>query len=198
MTQMAATKAVAREKPDQDRDRDIKALAGVDQNAAFDMLVRRYRSRLFYHAMYITKDRETAMDVAQEVFIRAHRCEQLFGDDFRVRAWLFRVTTNLCLNLIRDRKRRGTLLESFGRAHQPEPQPTGNDHILNGERRIHMVAALDKLSEKHRTILMLKYWQDLSYAEIADVLEVRLGTVMSRLSRAKRRLHDVLGEEDLL
>jgi RNA polymerase sigma-70 factor (ECF subfamily) len=181
-----------------DKDEDIKALAAMDRGRAFDLVVRRYRRRLFYHALYIVKDQDQALDISQEVFIRAHRCENLFDPDFRMQAWLFRVTTNLCLNQVRDRKRRGSLLETFHKSHRRTAAPSSSDHIFEDERRQLLLQAVDKLSEDHRNILMLKYWQDLSYNEIAEVLGVRMGTVMSRLSRAKRRLHEVISREELL
>ena len=63
-----------------------------------------------------------------------------------------------------------------------------------GEQRTEVLAAMDKLSEEHKDILVLRYYDDLSYAEIADVLDIKLGTVMSRLSRARTRLAEVIGQ----
>ena len=133
-------------------DDDIKSLAVTDHAAAIDMVVRKYRDRLF------------------------------------------RVTSNLCFNRVRDRKRRGVLLETF-----PLPDRTRGDQIervFGGERRDEMLRAIDGMSRAHREILMLRYYDDLSYAEIASVLELKLGTVMSRLSRARGRLLEAIGEAD--
>ena len=71
------------------------------------------------------------------------------------------------------------------------------DRVFEGEQREEVMSSLDSLSEDHRQILLLRYYDDLSYAEIADVLQVKLGTVMSRLSRARMRLMDVMKSSEL-
>ena len=142
------------------------------------------------------KDHQEAYDVVQEVFIKAMREQRLFNDEFKIKAWLFRVTSNLCFNQVRNRKRRGAILDSM-----MKPEAFGADQvetIFAGEQRNEVMAALDKLSEDHREILVLRYYDDLSYSEIADVLQVKLGTVMSRLSRARVRLLDVVQDSDLV
>jgi RNA polymerase sigma-70 factor (ECF subfamily) len=129
----------------------------------------------------------------QEVFIRAMREARFFLPEFRMKAWLFRVTSNLCFNMVRDRKRRGAILEGMhklDRAHADQL-----DRVFHGERRDEVLAAVDTMTPDHREILLLRYYDDLSYAEIAEVLEVKLGTVMSRLSRARSRLLDAMGED---
>lgn len=174
----------------------IKALAENDVRMAMDMVTRKYRDRLFYHAVGITKDWEEAYDVVQEVFIRAMRETRLFQPEFRIKAWLFRVTSNLCFNLIRDRKRRGAILETFPQPDRAKPDQI--ERVFKGERQEEVLEAIDQMTRDHKEILLLRYYDDLSYAEIASVLEVKLGTVMSRLSRARSRLIQVMGEAEHL
>lgn len=171
-------------------DDDIKALHEENPRLAMDMVIRKYRERLFRHAWYITKDSQEAYDVVQEVFIRAMRETRFFNPDFRQKAWLFRVTSNLCFNLVRDRKRRSAILETVPRKERSEADQIG--YVFQGEQRQEVLAAIDQMTPDHREILLLRYYDDLSYAEIAEVLDIKLGTVMSRLSRARRRLQDVL------
>jgi len=171
----------------------LKELAHGDRRAALDGVVRTYRDRLFQHALYIVKDGQEAYDVVQEVFIRSMREARLFDPDFHIKAWLFRVTSNLCYNIVRDRRRRGGILESLGR--RDEVPASQDDRVRDGERRDEVLARMEGLSEDHREILILRYYDDLSYNEIADVLGIRLGTVMSRLSRARGRLGAVLGTD---
>lgn len=172
---------------------EIKALAPRDRRHATDLVVRKYRDRLFAHARGITRDAEEAGDIVQEVFIRAMREPRLFEDEFHIKAWLFRVTSNLCFNRVRDRKRRGDILEGMPKETSTRAEQT--DAVFGGERRGEILAAIERLSEDHAEILLLRYYDDLSYAEIADVLEVKLGTVMSRLSRARSRLLEVMGPQ---
>jgi RNA polymerase sigma-70 factor (ECF subfamily) len=171
-------------------DDEIRQVAHGDTRAAADLVIRKYRSPLYHHAAGILKDREEAIDVTQEVFIRAMREKRFFDADFKIKAWLYRVTTNLCFNLVRNRKRRAAILETV-----PQPKTTDAhqiERVYNGERKTHILRAMDQLTESHRKILMLRYYGDMSYAEVADTLDIKLGTVMSRLSRAKHRLMEVL------
>lgn len=174
--------------PDDDA---IKAIAARDRRAAADALVRRYREPLFHHAAWILKDWEEAIDVAQEVFIKAMREPRFFEPDFKMKAWLYRVTSNLCFNLVRDRRRRNVILETQVQPHL-EAEVAPQDNVLQGERQERILGAMEGLSEPHREILMLRYYSDQSYAEISDALGIKLGTVMSRLSRAKDALLECL------
>jgi len=174
---------------------DIKKLASNNSRAAMEMVIRKFREPLYFHARYIVKDHQEAYDLVQEVFIKAMREDRLFDQDFKIKAWLFRVTSNLCFNQIRNRKRRGAILDSM-----MKPEAFGADQIetiFAGEQRGEVLAALEQLSEDHKQILLLRYYDDLSYAEIADVLQVKLGTVMSRLSRARMRLMDVMKTSEI-
>jgi len=176
-------------------DAQIKALAEVDQRHAAEALVRRYRDELFRHAAWILKDWQEAIDVTQEVFIKVMREPRFYEPDFKMKAWLYRVTSNMCFNMVRDRKRRAAILESV-------PQKTSDDAkqadvVFAGQRQERIFAAMEQLTENHRKILMLRYYSDLSYAEISDVLSIKLGTVMSRLARAKMHLQEALDEQAL-
>ena len=171
---------------------DIKQVARGNPRDGLDMVIRKYRDRLFYHALGIVKDYQEAYDVVQEVFIRAMRETRFFNEDFRMKAWLFRVTSNLCFNLVRDRKRRGAILDAMVKPESFSADQV--DLVFKGERRDEVLAAIDKMTQDHSEILMLRYYDDLSYAEIASVLDIKLGTVMSRLSRARARLLEEMGE----
>ena len=173
--------------PDDDA---IKLLAQRDRRRAMDLVARKYGDRLFNHACYVVKDYQEAVDVIQEVFIKAMRERRFFDAEFKMKAWLFRVTSNLCFNIVRDRKRRGGILETM-----PKKTATEADQdvvVVADERQRAILSAMNELGEAHREILMLRYYSDLSYAEIAEALQIKLGTVMSRLSRAKGRLATVL------
>lgn len=181
---------------DLDRDdADLKQLAGQNRAAAVSVLVHRHRPRLLRHAAGILRDDDAAADVVQEVFIKALREPRLFDTDFRVGAWLWRVTSNLCLNNVRDHKRRGDILASI-------PQRTAADadqvESIQGEQRHAAIEhAMGGLSAPHREILQARFYQDRSYTEIAEVLDLKLGTVMSRLSRAKAALEQLLDPRQL-
>lgn len=171
---------------------EIKDIARTDRRRAMSIVVQKYRSRLYNHALYIVKDYEEAYDVVQEVFIKALRERRFFNPDFKMKAWLFRVTSNLCFNIIRNRKRRGAILDAMPAKQASDPDQF--DRVFSDERQETILASMDQLTTNHREILMLRYYSDLSYAEISDTLGIKLGTVMSRLSRAKTKLMEVLDE----
>jgi RNA polymerase sigma factor (sigma-70 family) len=171
-------------------DEQIKDLARTDPQRAMSLVVQRHRAGLVRHATGIVKDSHLASDMVQEVFIKAMREERFFEPEFRMGAWLFRVTNNLCLNTVRDRRRRSDILETI-----PLPRATEAEQlrsVTDDERHSQVQAAMEMLSANHRRILHERFYRDLSYAEIAEVLDIRLGTVMSRLSRAKAALLDVI------
>ena len=174
---------------------DIKKLAASNAKAAMEAVIRKYREPLYFHARYIVKDHQEAYDVVQEVFIKAMRETRIFDEEFKIKAWLFRVTSNLCFNQVRNRKRRGAILDTM-----MKPEAFGAkqlEAVFAGQQREEVMASLEELSDDHKEILLLRYYDDLSYAEIADVLQVKLGTVMSRLSRARMRLMTVMEESEL-
>lgn len=171
-------------------DAEIRELALKNRAAAADAAVRKYRDPLFHHAAYILKDWTEATDVVQEVFIKALREPRFFGPEFNMKAWLFRVTSNLCFNIRRDRRRRSAILDANPQASSAAASQ--GEVVLRTQQQRQIMAGIEQLGEHHREILVLRYYSDLSYAEIADVLDVKLGTVMSRLSRARVQLLDVL------
>ena len=175
---------------------DIKQLAVRDARSAMELVIQKFREPLYFHARYILKDHQEAYDLVQEVFIKAMREGRIFDDEFKIKAWLFRVTSNLCFNQVRNRKRRGAILESMVKPESFSADQV--DSVFAGEQREELSAALDLLSDDHKEILVLRYYDDLSYAEIAEVLQVKLGTVMSRLSRARMRLMAVMEESELV
>lgn len=168
----------------------IKQIAATDRDHAYALIVQKYREPLFHHAAYIVKDYEEAIDVAQEVFIKAMKERRFFDEGFKMKAWLYRVTSNLCFNLVRDRRRRGAILDAMPKKKASEALQT--EVVFRDEQQQTIFAAMEELTENHRKILMLRYYGDLSYAEIAETLDIKLGTVMSRLSRAKHQLMEAL------
>lgn len=172
---------------------ELKHLAQRRPSLAFDLVVRTYGEKLRSHAAYILRDADEAHDVVQETFVKAMREPRFFEPEFKMQAWLYRVTRNLCFNLSRDRRRRQVILHGQRRSEAAFDDPI--EAVFAGEQQEEVMAALERLSADHRAILELRYYGDLSYNEIAERLGIRLGTVMSRLSRARDRLQHALGDD---
>lgn len=175
---------------DSPRDPEVAALGQRDRQGAMTLVVRRHEARLLRRARGILKDDDLARDAVQEVFIRAWREPRFFDPTFHRAAWLYRVTTNLCFNRVRDRRRREDILATRP-PKEPSP-PSQADAVQQTQRARVFATALAQLTEDHRAVLHERYVHDRSYQEIADVLGLKLGTVMSRLARARAALATVL------
>ena len=183
-------------------DTDDQALIERCRNgdvAAFEPLVAKYRDRVWRLAFNVLRDREDAWDVAQEAFIRAWQALPSFRGQAAFYTWLFRIAMNVATDRARARAARG---RAFGTERVPEEdwdrlmadQEAGPDDAAGrAEERERIMRALAALSEQHRAIIMLSDLEGLSYREIAEVLDIPMGTVMSRLHNARKRLRDVLG-----
>ncbi|HET7343925.1 MAG TPA: sigma-70 family RNA polymerase sigma factor, partial [Methylomirabilota bacterium] len=170
--------------------------------SAFEPLVEKYRQRVWRVAYNILRDREEAWDVAQEAFIRAYQALPAFRGQSAFYTWLYRIV----MNVAADRGRsRGAQARAFGSERVPEedwervlPDPAGGEDApdtaaARTENRGKIMRALDTLSADHRTIIVLSDLEGLSYREIAETLDIPMGTVMSRLHNARKRLRDALG-----
>lgn len=167
--------------------------------SAFEPLVEKYRQRVWRLAYRVLRDRDEAWDCAQEAFARAFQSLSRFRGQSAFYTWLFRITVNVATDRHRSR---GARARAFGLEQVPEEEwartaadPTGkpDDAALDAERRARIQRALDSLPLKARTIIMLSDIEGLSYREIAQVLNCPIGTVMSRLHNARRKLRALLG-----
>jgi RNA polymerase sigma-70 factor (ECF subfamily) len=169
---------------------------------AFEPLVEKYRQRVWRLAFNVLRDHEEAWDVAQEAFIKAYQALPNFRGQSAFYTWLFRIVMNVATDRVRSRAARG---RAFGTERVPEEewdrvlvdQPAGqeapDETAARGEDRKRIEKGLATLSEQHRAIIVLSDLEGLSYKEIADVLHIPMGTVMSRLHNARKRLRDALG-----
>ena len=174
-----------------------RVLAG--ENDAFGKLVEAYQDRVYNLALRMCGNREDAFDLAQEAFFRAWRGMSGFQFESAFSTWLFRLTTNVCLDFLRAKKRKPTVslttVDDSDEETQLElPDLTQNPEalLLAAEDRALVARALNELPVEYRQILTMRAINDMSYAEIGAVLKLREGTVKSRLSRARFALRNNL------
>ncbi len=167
--------------------------------AAFEPLVEKYRQRVFRLAYNVLRSQEDAWDVAQEAFIKAYQALPSFRGQSAFYTWLFRIVMNVAHDKARQRGAAGRafgterVTEEEWERTMPDPSEEPDDAAARAEERRRITRALDTLPEHHRAIIMLSDLEGLSYREIADVLRIPMGTVMSRLHNARKRLRAVLG-----
>jgi RNA polymerase sigma-70 factor, ECF subfamily len=184
-------------------DDQLIARARAGDTAAFDTLVTRYRQRIYAMTLNLIRHEADARDVAQETFIRAWRSIGRFEGKSCFFTWLYRIAHNLCCDRARARR-----LESDGEfddsrglpvnamaAHLPRVSERPDDALSRSELRRLISGAIDQLSPEHRAVILLKEVQGLSYMEIAAAVSCSVGTVMSRLFYARRRLQTLLSGE---
>ena len=166
---------------------------------AFQLLVRRFRKKLFSIAFGITLDAEESQDIVQEVFLQVYRSIGDFRGDASLTTWLQRITVNRCLNWKRRWVRRFRWLHRS--IDDPDAQPQGEPEselpspemrVADAQTRQQIDSALKRLPEQARTVFVLREIEGLSYEEIADATGIKLGTVRSRLYHARKRLKDML------
>lgn len=174
-----------------------KAAAG--DAAAFEQLVIKYQSSIFNLCLRITGNAEDAADMTQESFLKAWRNLESFHFESAFSTWLYRLASNTCLDFLRSVKRRKqvslTVEDDDGETQLldvPDPAPTPEAALLSQEEHELLAAAMQRLDPEQRRILTLRVVNGLSYTEIAAVLEVKEGTVKSRLARARENLRKKL------
>jgi len=151
---------------------------------------------LYAYAIVLTQNRTDAEDLVQETYLRAIRAMGRLRDDSNVKGWLFTILRNIWLNEVRQRRKGPEILdvEANERTVNLVDEGAQNPHDLyvgKLERR-HVRAAIQQLPEEAREVILLREFEELSYREIATVLDCPVGTVMSRLARARSKLRDLL------
>lgn len=177
-----------------------RTLAG--EPAAFGCLVQKYQDRLFNALVHISGRAEDARDVVQDAFVQAFCKLEGFRGSSQFYTWLYRIAFNIHVSR-RRRERPSVSIERVRETSGDEPgedlPPAGN--LEQQERAAQVREALGRLSEEHRTILVLREIDDLDYEAIAEAMEVPVGTVRSRLHRARMQLRELLEQrvkEDLI
>ena len=185
---------------DRDEERRIIAQVCAGDTNAFEALVVAYQKQVYNLALRTVGNEEDAADMTQEVFLRAYRALGTFRSESKFSVWLYRLTTNVCIDFLRSRRRHPTVSLTASEDDDEQPQfdlpadeSVGPEQQLTRSEMCRSVArGLDSLPDDARKILILRELDGLSYAEIGKVLRLEAGTVKSRLFRARRRLCDFL------
>ena len=179
----------------------VRARAGDRRAQA--QLAQEYRRPMYFLALQLLGNPDDAMDVVQDSLVRFLTNLHRFDESRPLRPWLFQIVRNRVIDLMRRRKvRKHDSIDARDDEGNPQVQlldPTVDPHrdAKQSQLRVHLWQALESLSPAQREILVLRDYQDLSYAEIAETLKIPIGTVMSRLHGARIRLKQIV-EDDLL
>jgi RNA polymerase sigma-70 factor (ECF subfamily) len=183
----------------------VKRVRDGDQRA-FKLLVERYQRKVYAVALGMLKDKEEAMDVSQEAFVKVYKYLDHFKGDSSFYTWLYRITVNICIDVMRRKNSAGGEMEEFdesapmdlsearigalGSRLGTNPQKSA----LRRELAEKIQEALAAVPEKHRAILLLREIEGMSYEDLSRTLDIPKGTVMSRLFHARAKVQKILSE----
>lgn len=180
-------------------EKKLIAAAQRGDKAAFGVLIKAYQRQAYGAAFSFVGNRDDALDLAQDAFVRAYRAIKRFDLAMPFYPWFHRILRNVCLNHLKRRNRRketslDQLMEvGFDTEHDGR-LPDDTAHLSDLKREIKLGMA--QLSPEHREIIYLRHFQDLSYTEIAQCLSIPQGTVMSRLHGARKSLKKCLKAQE--
>ena len=165
--------------------------AKVGDQEAFRHIVERYQGAVYNLAYRMLGDPEEAEDAAQEIFVRLYRQLARYDPERKFSTWTLAIATNYCIDQLRRRRMQLVPLENiipWARARDAGPE----GEALSRESRDEVQRLLKQLPEKYRAPLVLRYWEDLSCAEIAEILGVPEGTIKTQIHRARKQLGKML------
>jgi len=177
----------------------LEILAKTDQEAInacragdkemYRVLVERYKTRAYYAALMYTHNRDDALDLSQEAFYRAYKALDRFNNSKNFYTWFYKILKNICINFVTRKKTHNQV--SADREDRPElvsSAPNPEEILERSEQSELLWKAIHELKEKDKEIIILKEFQEMSYQDIAEVLNIPQGSVMSRLYYARQRL----------
>ena len=172
-----------------------KAQKGSEE--AFEEIVRIYEKKVYSIALRMTGNQEDAYDAAQEVFIKIYSFLPSFKWESNFYTWVYRITVNKCIDMTRKQKRHKVIsIDGDGdetpAMDLPDESMSPDSSYTRKEMLKEVEKAIEKLSDEHKTVIVLRDIKGMSYAEIADIVGVNEGTVKSRISRARDRLREIL------
>lgn len=164
--------------------------------SAIEHFVQTYQQDVYHLALSILDDSIEAEDATQEALLAALRALDSFHGASSLKTWLYSITVNICLTRLQHHRRRERLTEILGGFLRVlgTRMLSVEENAIQHETNEALGKAIHSMDEKHRIPIVLRYYHDLSVAEIANVLQIPEGTVHSRLNTARRQLHDVLKE----
>jgi RNA polymerase sigma-70 factor, ECF subfamily len=168
---------------------------------AFGELVRRYQERLYHSVYRLLENAEDAQDVVQEAFLNAYQSLEGFKGDSRFFTWLYRIAVNTAISHKRKHRTKARMEMQKNGEHMLDPldpsEASRPEHALEqAEQQRHVRQALSRLSPEHRAVLVMKEIEGQRYEQMAEILHVPIGTIRSRLHRARLELRELLEKSE--
>jgi RNA polymerase sigma factor (sigma-70 family) len=173
----------------------VKRAADKDPKA-YEKLLKKYRKSVYYMLLKMVNNTDDAEDLTQEAFAKAFNSLHKFDSKYAFSTWLFRIATNNCIDFIRKKRVQTVSIDTSYENDEgdsfsfdiKDPDDNPDELMLRKQRKEYLGMAVEKLPAKYRKLVDLRYFQELSYEEVADELELPLGTVKAQLFRARELL----------
>lgn len=167
--------------------------------SAFEEIINMHEQSVYRIALRYTKNESDALDISQETFIKVYRAISSFKGDSSLSTWIYRIASNVCIDYIRKNDKFSEVplykTDDSGNTYDIDiASPVGNpeEYVESTETICEITNALNKLSDEHKEVIILRDIEGFSYTEIADILEIEQGTVKSRIARARKKFRTIL------
>lgn len=166
---------------------------GGNQNYAYNLIVRKYQERLYWHIRKIVVDHNDTDDILQDTFVKAWQGLQEFREESQLYTWLYRIATNESLMFLRKKKTK-FLLPIVDVEHQLSNSLESDDNYSGDEIQLKLQKALLTLPEKQRVVFNMKYYEEMKYEEMAEILETSVGALKASYHHAVKKIEKYLNE----
>jgi len=174
-----------------DKDLLAKIRHPETRNYGFNLLVRHYQQRVYWHVRKMVIDHDDADDLTQEIFIKIHKSIDQFREDSQLYTWVYRIATNECLTFLNKKRRRFFLpLENVGR--ELSQKLDSSPHVSGDAVQMKLQKALLTLPDKQRLVFNMKYFDDMQYEQIAEITSTSVGALKASYHHAVKKIEDYL------
>ena len=177
----------------EDKDLLEKLRNKESRNYGFNLLVREYQERIYWHIRKMVIDHDEANDLVQEVFIKVWKNIDKFREDAKLYTWIYRIATNECLTYLAKKKRRFFLPIGDVESELSGKIDTGA-HITGDDIQLKLQKALLKLPDKQRMVFNMKYFDEMKYEEIAEITSTSVGALKASYHHAVKKIEDIINK----
>lgn len=177
----------------EDRELLLKIRNPDTRNYGFNLLVRQYQQKVYWHIRKMVIDHDDADDLTQEVFIKIHKHIDRFREDAQLYTWIYRISTNECLSFLQKKRRRFFL--PIGDVSSELSAKLDHPGIPGDEIQLKLQKALLRLPDKQRLVFNMKYFDDMSYEDISKITDTSVGALKASFHHAVKKLEEFLSDD---
>ncbi len=177
----------------EDKELLVKIRHPETRSYGFNLLVREYQKRIYWHVRKMVIDHDDADDITQEVFIKIHKSIEKFREDAQLYTWIYRIATNECLTFLQRKKKR-FFLPIGDLEGELTAKLTSSTHISGEEVQFKLQKALLKLPDKQRLVFNMKYFDDMPYEQIAQITDTSVGALKASYHHAVKKIESFLSQ----